>query len=77
MTIAAMKDILKRAETWPEEDQEKLVALARVIESQHVPGMELTPEDWKIIDSRVVSARQGGIVSDEEVEAFFAKHRRA
>jgi hypothetical protein len=77
MTALALKDLMKRAKTWSEEDQEKLVQAARMIEDQHASGFDLTPADWKIIDARIEAAVQGGIATDEETEAFFAKYRRA
>ena len=36
-----------------------------------------TPEELKGIDRGLKAAREGRFASDEEVEAVFAKHRRA
>src|SRR5437763_1520234 len=42
--ISALKDALKAAETWPEEDQEALLEAARDIEAQRSGVYEATPE---------------------------------
>jgi predicted transcriptional regulator len=39
--------------------------------------MTRTPEGLKWIDRGLKAAREGRFASDEEVEAVFAKHRRA
>ena len=76
MLNASLKDILVRAQTWPEEDQQRLVQVTLMIEEQHETEKDdLTDEDWAIIDASVESARRGEIASDEEVDAFFAKFR--
>jgi hypothetical protein len=77
MTDIALKDVFRRAEAWPEEDQRKLVQAALIIENQHAAEFELTAADWRIIDARMEAARNGDIASDQEVEAFFAKYRSA
>jgi hypothetical protein len=77
MTALALKDLMKRAEAWSEEDREKLMRAARIIEDQHASGFDLSPADWKIIDARIEAAIKGDIATEEETEAFFAKYRVA
>ena len=77
MMTATLKDILDRAQTWPEEDQQRLVQVALMIEDQQAVDDELTDEDWAIIDASVESAKRGEIATDEEVAALFAKFRPA
>ena len=77
MTTTALKDVLYRAENWPEAEQQKLVAAARLIEDQMAAGFELRADDWTVIAARVEAARNGGIATDEETAAFFGKLRRA
>jgi predicted transcriptional regulator len=39
--------------------------------------MQLTDEDWNIIDARIEAARRGEIATDEEVAAVLGKYRPA
>ena len=75
MTDTNLKDVVKRAEAWPAEDQRKLIAAARLIEAQRASGFDLDESDWVIIDRRVEEAKQGAIAPESEAEAFFAKYR--
>ena len=77
MTSAALKSGLNRAESWPEAEQQKLIAAARLIESQMVAGFELSADDWTVIAARAEAARNGAIATEEETAAFFGKYRHA
>lgn len=77
MTNTALKAVFDRAGSWPEEDQQKLINAARLIESQAASGFELDDADWEIIVKRAAEARNGAIATDEETAAFFGKYRRA
>lgn len=75
MKSTALKDILRRADNWPAEDQQELVQAALHIERRHMPDFELSDVDWKIIEARLEAARLGAIATDAEVEAVFSKYR--
>lgn len=77
MSTTPLKSVLDRAESWPEEAQQKLVAAARLIENQLASGFDLDGDDWITISARVEAARNGDIATDEESAAFFNKYRRA
>lgn len=77
MTTTALKAVLDRAENWPEVEQKKLIAAARLIEDQMAAGFELGDDDWTIIAARAEAARNGDITTDEETAAFFEKYRQA
>ena len=66
------KDILRRIESWPQEDQEELAEVAREIEARRSGLYRATPEELQAIDE----AQRSGIASDEEVEAVFRSFRR-
>jgi hypothetical protein len=69
-----LKELLQRAETWPEAAQEELVQIGLEIEAEQVSGVyHATPEELRAIDD----AERSGIASAEEVEAAFAKFRAA
>ena len=77
MNAIALKDILQRAENWPEQDQEELMRAALFIEKRQSPEFELSSDDWKIIEARLEAARLGAIATDEEVESVLGKYRAA
>jgi hypothetical protein len=66
-------DILRRVETWPQEDQNELAELAREIEARRTGVYRPTPEELRVLDE----AEQSGTASDEEVEKAFQSFRRA
>jgi hypothetical protein len=67
------KDILRRIESWPPEDQEELAEVAREIEARRSGMYRATPEELEAIDE----ADRSGVASDQEVEAAFRTFRRA
>jgi predicted transcriptional regulator len=73
--ISALKDALKAAEIWPEEDQDALVAAAREIEAQRSGVYEATLEELAAVDRSLADARAGRFASEEEVNALKAKFR--
>lgn len=76
MTIN-LKNVLARAETWSEQDQEELAQLALEIEARRHGLYRASPEELKAIDEALEAVARGEIASDEEVEAVFAKYRGA
>ena len=67
---AATKDLLRKVETWSEEDQNELVALAREIEARRT-GVYVLSEDEK---ATIAEARREAFVSDEEMALFWKRH---
>ena len=65
----AMKTILERVASWPDEDQEELSELAREIEARRTGVYRLNDEERAAIQS----ARRGPLASDDEVEAFWKR----
>jgi hypothetical protein len=77
MASKALKEAMRRAETWPEEAQEELAEIALEIDANLKGGTyHATPEELQGIDRGLKAAREGRFVTDEEVQAVFAKHRR-
>jgi predicted transcriptional regulator len=78
MTAKVLKDVLQRVETWPEEAQQELAEIALEIDAELSGGVyHATPDELQGIDRGLNAARDGRFASDAEVEAVFAKHRRA
>ena len=71
-----LKELLKRAESWPEEDQEELALHAEAIESRHTDGYRASAEELEGIDRGLRDAEHGRFATDEEVERAFAQFRR-
>ena len=63
------KDLLRRVETWPEEDQEELLEMVRAIEARR-SGVYLLSEDER---AAIEVARRSPIASDEKVRAFWER----
>jgi predicted transcriptional regulator len=74
---AILKDMLSRAANWSEEDQEELAQVALEIEARRHGVYQATPDELKAIDAALAAVARGEIATDEEVEAVFAKYRRA
>jgi len=72
MTAKALKDVLQRVETWPEEAQEELAAIAREMDAQLAGGVyHATAEELEALDE----AERSGVAS--EAEAAFETFRFA
>ena len=69
---------MQRAEAWPEAAQEELAEIALEIDARLRGGeYHATPEELAGIDRGLKAAHEGRFATDEQVEAVFAKHRRA
>jgi len=64
------KEILRRVEHWPQEDQDELAEVAREIEARRTGVYVLSDDERAALDE----ALQGGVASDEEVTAFWKRH---
>jgi predicted transcriptional regulator len=78
MTAKLLKEAMERVETWPEEAQEELAAIALDMDTSFKGGLyEATTEELAGIDRGLKAAREGRFATDEEVAAVLAKYRRA
>jgi predicted transcriptional regulator len=78
MTAKKLKDVLERAETWPEAAQAELAELAPEIDAGLGAGKyHATPEELAGIRRGLKDAREGRFATDEQIEALFKKHRPA
>ncbi len=67
---SAVKDVLKKIATWPEEDQEELAELAREIEARRTGIYVLSEAEREAI----AEARRGAFASDDEAAGFWKRH---
>jgi hypothetical protein len=78
MTTKSLKEAMQRVDSWPQEAQEELAEIAFEIDARLKGGKyHATPEELAGIDRGLTAAREGRFATDAEVEAVFAKHRRA
>jgi hypothetical protein len=74
----SLKDALARVGDWPEWAQANLADIAREIDREVQAGTyRATDEELRKIDEALAAVRRGEVASDSEVEAVFAKHRKA
>jgi len=73
-----LKDVLARAEDWPEWAQQDLAELALEIDREvHAGTYRATRDELRKIDEALAAVRRGEVATEDEVEAVFAKHRGA
>ena len=73
-----LKHLLERVQTWPEEAQDELVAVANQIERElRSQDYLASQEELRIIDAAMASIDAGEATTEAEVKAAFAKFRSA
>jgi hypothetical protein len=73
MTKEQIKSVLEGVQSWPIEDQEELIEIAREIEARRTGVYRATPEELQAIDE----ADRSGVATEKEVEAAFRAFRDA
>jgi predicted transcriptional regulator len=73
MVAKALKEILERAETWPEQAQEEAVNSLLAIEQELADPYVLNDEDRAAIQRGLDDMRHGRFASDEQVSAAFRR----
>lgn len=71
------KTLLEQVQSWPEEDQEELAAVAREIESRRNGVFRLSDEERSSVRAGMDAARRGDFASDAEMDEFYQLHHRA
>jgi len=69
------KSLLERVASWPEEDQDELADVAREIESRRSGIYRLSQSERAAVQEGLDAARRGEFASDQEIEAFYQRHR--
>ena len=73
MTSAA-RELLEEIGSWPKEDQDELVEVAREIKARRTGTYVMTDEERAAVREGLEQARRGEFVPDEEMEAFWKRH---
>jgi hypothetical protein len=73
-----LRDVLERVAAWPDWAQDDLAELALEIDREINAGTyRATRAELRKIDEALAAVQRGEIATDAEVEAVFAKRRRA
>ena len=76
--IKKLKEVMHRAEQWPEQAQEELAQLGEEIDQELRRGeYDATREELHAIDEAIAEIEQSGVATEAEVRAVFAKFRAA
>jgi predicted transcriptional regulator len=71
MTKEQINSILEDIRSWPEEDQEELVELAREILARRAGVYVMNDEEREAVGEGLEQARRGEFVPDDEMESFW------
>ena len=69
------KEILRRVDAWPAEDQEELVEAAREIEARRAGIYRLSDEERAAVERGLADMRAGNFASEEAIAAIYRKAR--
>jgi len=75
MTKEQIDAILNNVRSWPQEDQEELVDVAREIEARRIGVYRLSEDERKGIDRGLNAMRDGSFASQERIAEIFRKAR--
>jgi hypothetical protein len=75
MTREQIDAILNSVRSWPKEDQEELVEVAREIEARRAGVYHLNEDERKGIERGLEAMRDGNFASDERMSEIFRKAR--
>jgi hypothetical protein len=73
----AVKKLLDRVASWPDDDVERLDAAARMIEAWRKGEYEASEDELLAIDEAVAELDRGEAASQAQVNAAYAKFRGA
>jgi predicted transcriptional regulator len=74
MTKEQINAVLESVRSWPQQDQEELVELAREIEARRSGVYVMSDEERVAVQEGLDQARRGEFVPDDEMTAFWKKY---
>jgi hypothetical protein len=75
MTKHEINAILESVRSWPEEDQEELIAYAREIEARRTGVYRLSDEEGQGVERGLKAMRERRFASDERIAEILQKAR--
>jgi predicted transcriptional regulator len=76
MMIKTLKDAVRLAETWPEEDQQELAEYAREIEARRTGVYMMSDDERAAVRQGLAEADRGEFVPDDVVAEADKRHAR-
>ncbi len=76
MMIKTLKDAVRLAETWPEEDQQELAEYAREIEARRTGVYTMSDDERAAVRQGLAEADRGEFVPDDVVAEADKRHGR-
>lgn len=76
MIIKTLKDAVRLAETWPEEDQQELAEYAREIEARRTGVYMMSDDERAAVRQGLAEADRGEFVPDDVVAEADKRHAR-
>jgi len=70
---AATRKLLEQVQSWPEEDQEELVELAREIEARRTGVYTPSPDEERAIREGLAQLERGESLSEKDMEPFWKR----
>jgi len=74
MTKEQIDAVLESVRSWPEQDQEELVEVAREIEARRTGVYVMSDEERAAVREGLEQARRGEFVPDDEMDAFWKRY---
>ena len=73
MTKERINAVLEGVRSWPKQDQEELVEIAREIEARRTGIYVMSDEERAAVHEGLDQARRGEFVPDDEMHAFWKR----
>ena len=74
--VKMLEDMIKKAENWPREDQEKLAEFAREIEARRTGTYVMSDAERAAVREGLAQADRGEFVSDDVITKADQRHSR-
>jgi predicted transcriptional regulator len=74
MTKEQINAVLENVRSWPKQDQEELVEIAREIEARRTGIYFMNDEERAAVREGLDQARRGEFVPDDEMDALWKKY---
>jgi hypothetical protein len=74
MTKEQINAVLEGVRSWPQQDQEELVEIAREIEARRKGVYVMSEEERAAVREGLDQARRGEFVPDDEMDAFWKRY---
>jgi len=74
MTKEQINAVLESVRSWPQQDQEELVELAREIEARRTGVYVMSDDERAAVREGLDQARRGEFVADHEMDALWKRY---